>query len=102
MGVVEGHSSASGLTEHQITQCLVRPFRQRFGPFQNGLLLLRQHAVQTAHDGQWQNDPAILGLLVSAPQQVSDRPDEGFFWGTCSSAGCTPHHFEARQQDMES
>lgn len=51
VGVVEDHSSANGLTEHQITQRLVRSFRQRFGLFQNGLLLLRQHAVQTAHDG---------------------------------------------------
>ena len=41
-------------------------------------LLLRglEDAVEPAEDDQRQDDPPVLGLLVVAPEQVGDRPDE--------------------------
>ena len=41
-------------------------------------LLLRrlEHAVEPPQHGERQDHLAVLGLLVVAPQQVRDRPDE--------------------------
>ena len=53
-----------------------------------GLLLVRQlrqhrrlgrlkHAIEPAQHREGQDDLAVVGLLVIAPQQVGDGPDEG-------------------------
>ena len=34
-------------------------------------------AVQTAEDGEWEDDLAVFRLFVVAAQQVGDGPDEG-------------------------
>ena len=36
-----------------------------------------QHAIETAKDGERQNDLAVFGLLVVAAQEIGDGPDEG-------------------------
>ena len=46
-------------------------------PLQDGLLGRFEHAIQAADDGERQDDLAVLGLLVVAPEQISDGPDEG-------------------------
>ena len=57
-------------------------------PVEHRLLGRLQHAVQAAQHGQRQDDLAVLGLLVVAPQQVGDRPDErgvvAHVLGSCS------------------
>ena len=35
-----------------------------------------EDAVETAQQDQWQDDAAVLGLLVVAAQQIGDGPDE--------------------------
>ena len=44
---------------------------------QDGVFGGLQHAVQTAQDGEREDDFAILRLLVVATKQIGDRPDEG-------------------------
>ena len=36
-----------------------------------------QHAIETAEDGERQDDLAVFGLLVVAAQEIGDGPDEG-------------------------
>ncbi|MDP2823101.1 MAG: hypothetical protein Q8O52_10565 [Sulfuritalea sp.] len=36
-----------------------------------------QHAVETAQDGERENDLAVFGLLVITAQEIGDGPDEG-------------------------
>ena len=43
----------------------------------NRLLGGLQDAVPSPEDCERQDDPSVLGLLVVAPQQVGDGPDEG-------------------------
>ena len=47
------------------------------GPVEHLRLGRLQHAVEAAQHRERQDHPAVLGLLVVAPQQVGDRPDEG-------------------------
>ena len=35
-----------------------------------------EHAVEAPQHGEGEDDAPVLGLLVVAPQQVGDRPDE--------------------------
>lgn len=44
---------------------------------EHGLLGRLQHAIETAQDGERQNDLPVLGLLVIAPEEIGDGPDEG-------------------------
>ena len=46
------------------------------GDLQHLGLCRLQHAVEPAEHDERQDDPPVLGLLVVAPQQVGDRPDE--------------------------
>lgn len=57
---------------------------RQFG--QHGRLGWFQHAVQAAQDGERQDDPAVLGLLVIAAQEVGDGPDERGKVGLCHAA----------------
>ena len=44
---------------------------------EDGGLRLLEHAVEAPQDGERQDHLAILRLLVVAPEEVGDRPDEG-------------------------
>ncbi len=52
--------------------------RQLRHPVEHCLLGGLEHAVEAAQHGEGQDHLAVLGLLVVAPQQVGDRPDEYF------------------------
>ena len=43
---------------------------------QHGGLGFLQHAVESAQHGEWQDHLAVFGLLVVAPEEISDGPDE--------------------------
>ena len=71
-GVVEalpGHRA-----EHGLYVVDLAPELRRSG--EDGLLGRLQHAVEAAKDGQREDDLAVLGLLVVAPEQIGDGPDE--------------------------
>ena len=35
-----------------------------------------EDAVEPAEDGEWEDDPAVFGLFVVPPEEISDGPDE--------------------------
>ena len=44
---------------------------------ENSRLGALQYAIQASQDSEWQNDFAVIGLLVVATQEVGHRPNEG-------------------------
>ena len=79
---------AGGMRQHR------GPVLQAFGELasnrQHIVLGGLQHAIQPAQHRQRQNHPAVLGLLVNTPQQISNRPDEGSMIRGCLVAHPAP------------
>jgi hypothetical protein len=55
---------------------ILDPPRELLLLLQDRLLGRLKHAVETADDGEREDHPAVLGLLVVAAKEIGDRPDE--------------------------